>query len=67
MKTELKTLNSNSSDYGNKAINFAEFAKQVWEDNHYDVIIEPAGLYWYEMVNHWPKTKFIQLVSDVER
>ena len=38
----------------------------LFEDNKYDVIIEPAGLYWLEMANHWPKTKFIQLVRDIE-
>jgi len=51
-------------DYGTQKIEFAEFAK-IWEDNHYDVIIEPAGLYWFEMATHWPKTKFIQLCRDV--
>jgi len=49
-------------DYGTGKIDFAEFAK-IWEDNHYDVIIEPAGLYWFEMAPHWPKTKFIQLFA----
>ena len=52
-------------DYGTKKINFAELAK-IWEDNKYDVIIEPAGLYWLEMAAHWPKTKFIQLTRDIE-
>ena len=55
------------NDYGTKKISFAQFAKEVWEDNQYDVIIEPAGLYWYEMAKHWKKTRFIQLVSDPER
>jgi len=52
-------------DYGTKKIEFPELAK-IWEDNKYDVIIEPSGLYWLEMANHWPKTKFIQLTRDVE-
>ena len=52
-------------NYGTKKIEFAELAK-VWEDNHYDVIVEPSGLYWFEMAAHWPKTKFIQLRRDVE-
>ena len=30
------------------------------------MIIEPAGLYWLEMSQHWPNTKFIQLCRDVE-
>ena len=53
-------------DYGTKKIDFAQFAEQIWEKNEYDVIIEPAGLYWLEMAAHWPKTKFIQLCRDVE-
>ena len=50
-------------DYGKKKISFAELAT-IWEDNQYDVIIEPAGIYWYEMAQHWPKTKFIHLIRD---
>ena len=30
------------------------------------MIVEPSGLYWFEMAAHWPKTKFIQLCRDVE-
>lgn len=56
-------------------------AAKVWEENKYDVIIEPAGIYWHEMAEHWPKvifctnqkllsnkiqTKFINIVRDVE-
>ena len=53
-------------DYGTKKIEFDQLAKQVWEDNQFDVIIEPAGLYWYEMAQHWPEAKFINLVRDVD-
>ena len=52
--------------YGKKKISFAEMAKTVWEDNKYDVIIEPAGLYWLEMSKIWPEAKFIHLFRDVE-
>ena len=52
--------------YGKKRISFAEMAKTVWEDNKYDVIIEPAGLYWLEMSKIWPEAKFIHLYRDVE-
>lgn len=52
-------------DYGTKKIEFDQLAKQVWENNHFDVIIEPAGLYWFEMSRHWPNAKFINLVRDV--
>ena len=34
-------------------------AKTIWEDNEYDVIIEPAGLYWTEMADHWQKLEMI--------
>ena len=30
-------------------------AKKVWEENKYDVVIEPAAIYWHEMAEHWPK------------
>ena len=50
-------------DYGTEKIEFPELAK-IWEDNQYEVIIEPSGLYWNEMVEHWPKTKFIHLTRD---
>ena len=52
--------------HGKKQISFAEMAKTIWEDNKYDVVIEPAGLYWYEMSQIWPNTKFIHLYRDVE-
>jgi len=51
-------------DYGTEKINFAELAK-IWEDNKFEVIIEPSALFWQEMVDHWPKTKFIQLTRDM--
>ena len=50
-------------DYGIEKIQFPELAK-IWEDNKFEVIIEPSALYWNEMVNHWPKTKFIHLTRD---
>lgn len=50
--------------YGKKRINFAELAR-IWENNEFDVIIEPAGLFWVEMAKHWPKTKLINLVREV--
>ena len=49
--------------YGKKEIEFAECAK-IWEENEFDVVIEPSGLFWYEMAQHWPKTKFINIVRD---
>ena len=52
-------------DYGTCKTTFADLAK-IWEENEFDVIIEPSGLYWFEMADHWPKTKFIQLCRDVE-
>ena len=51
--------------FGRQKISFAEMAKQIWEDNKYEVICEPSGLYWYEMSQHWPKTKFIHLTREV--
>merc|ERR1712168_519040 len=56
-----KTLNQ----FGKSEIEFPEVAK-IWEDNEYDVIIEPAGIYWTWMAEHWPKTKFIHVVRDEE-
>jgi len=50
-------------DYGTEKIKFPELAK-IWEDNQYEVIIEPSALFWNEMVEHWPKTKFIHLTRD---
>jgi hypothetical protein len=50
-------------DYGKEKIEFAQLAK-IWEENKFEVIIEPSALYWYEMVSHWPKTKFIHLFRD---
>ena len=35
------------------------------EENKYEVICEPSGLYWYEMSQHWTKTKFIHLTREV--
>ena len=51
--------------YGKQEISFAEFAT-IFEENEYDVIIEPSALYWHEMAKHWPKTKFIQLTREIE-
>ena len=34
-------------------------AAKVWEQNKYDVILEPAGIYWHEMAQHWPKVSLI--------
>ena len=68
LKLKFRQINNHAKefdDYGTKKTRFAELAK-IWEDNKYDVIIEPAGLYWLEMSKHWPKTKFIQLCRDVD-
>ena len=51
--------------FGRQKISFAELAKRVWEENEYEVICEPSGLYWYEMSQHWTKTKFIHLTREV--
>ena len=51
-------------DYGTEKIQFPELAK-IWEDNKYEVIIEPSALFWTEMAEHWPKTKFIHLTRDL--
>ena len=51
--------------FGRQKISFAELAKRVWEENKYEVICEPSGLYWYEMSQHWTKTKFIHLTREV--
>ena len=53
-------------NYGKEKIDFAELARVVWESNKYDVIIEPAGLFWKEMSDHWPKSKLINMVRDVQ-
>ena len=52
-------------DYGTEKIQFPELAK-IWEDNKFEVIIEPSALYWTEMVEHWPKTRFIHLTRDFD-
>merc|ERR1719238_1728226 len=49
--------------FGKMECDFAELAK-IWEENEYDVIIEPAGIMWTWMVDHWPKTKFIHVTRD---
>ena len=61
---QLPAFHAQLDAYGTKKIDFGELAK-IWEENEYDVIIEPAGLYWVEMSQHWPKTKLINLVRDV--
>lgn len=63
---QLPGFSQTFDDYGKQKIEFAEMAKTIWEENEYDVIIEPSGLYWTEMADHWQKTKFINLVRDVE-
>ena len=52
-------------DYGTEKIDFSQLAK-IWEDNKYEVIVEPSALYWHEMAEHWPKTKFIHLIRDLD-
>ena len=52
-------------DYGTEKIQFPELAK-IWEDNKYEVVIEPSALFWTEMAEHWPKTKFIHLTRDLD-
>ena len=55
-------------DYGTNKTEFAIMAKKVWEDNQYDVIMEPSVLYWKEMANHWPNTKFVHVTfNDVDQ
>lgn len=39
-------------------------AQKIWLENEFDVIIEPAGIFWTEMVELWPETKFIHLNRD---
>ena len=46
---QIPAFSTTFDDYGKKKIEFAEMAKTIWEDNEYDVIVEPAGLYWHEM------------------
>ena len=29
------------------------------------MVIEPAGILWSYMADHWPKTKFIQLTREI--
>ena len=52
------------NDYGTEKIQFSQLAK-IWEDNKFEVIVEPSALYWKEMAEHWPKTKFIHLIRDL--
>ena len=52
--------------FGRQKISFGEMAKMIWEDNKYEVICEPSGLYWYEMSQVWPNAKFIHLYREVE-
>ena len=51
--------------YGREEITFSHLAK-IWEENEYDVIIEPAGLLWPEMAAHWPQAKLLHLTRDEE-
>ena len=41
-------------------------AEDIWVKNKFDVIVEPAGIYWTFMVDLWPKAKFIQVTRDEE-
>jgi len=50
--------------YGKGFIEFDEMARKIWLENEFDVIIEPAGIFWTEMVDLWPETKFIHLNRD---
>ena len=61
--TQMMDFAKEFHDYGTEKIQFSELAK-IWEDNKFEVIIEPSALYWTEMVDHWPKTKFIHLTRD---
>ena len=61
---ETTDFGSDFDDYGRGKVDFTTMAKKVWEDNKYDVIIEPSFLFWHEMAQHWPKTKFINTVRD---
>ena len=45
-------------------IEFDEMAQKIWLENEFDVIIEPAGIFWTEMADLWPETKFIHLNRD---
>ena len=40
-------------EHGKKQIPFAEMAKTIWDDNKFDVVIGPAGLYLYEISQMW--------------
>lgn len=51
------------NQFGKEEIEFAELAK-IWEDNQYEVIIEPTALFWTFMVDHWPKAKLVHVVRD---
>ena len=51
------------NQFGKGEIEFAELAK-IWEDNQFDVINEPAGLFWNLMVDYWPKSEVIHVVRD---
>ena len=53
------------NQFGRAEIKFSELAR-IWEDNQYEVIIQPAGIYWTWMVDHWPKTKFIHITRESE-
>lgn len=50
-------------DFGRGKTTFFELAK-IFEENKFDVIIEPAAIMWTFMVDHWPKTKFIHVTRD---
>ena len=50
--------------FGKEETEFGELAK-IFEENEFDVVIEPSGILWPYMVDHWPKTKFIQLTREI--
>ena len=57
---------SKFNKFGEGKIEFEEMAEDIWVKNKFDVIVEPAGIYWTFMVDLWPKAKFIQVTRDEE-
>jgi len=51
--------------YGKEEIGFKEIADKFVAEK-YDVILEPSHLYWHEMAEAWPKTKFVQVTRELE-
>ena len=52
-------------DFGRGKTKFSDLAK-IFEENKFDVIIEPAAIMWTFMAEHWPKTKFIHVTRDYD-